>query len=152
MQAKRSMAVAAMVVTLILSGGRLQAAPSVSALTPQQIEQMDLVDAAGHRFGKVAAVVRSRTDGRIYVVVASGGVMGIGSRRITLALQDLRRLPDSLQVDIAADDLQQRPVYRRERYQPLKPSDRPISGFSAVEQPAPASNEQAPEPELDLSR
>jgi len=118
---------------------------SVSTLTPQQVEDMEVVDSAGEKIGKVDELVRSRQDGLIYAVVSSGGVLGIGADKIPVPLQDLQRQADSLHIGIAKEALRNWPRYHEDQYVELKPSNQPISEFAAFEMIPHDEKEKAPE-------
>jgi hypothetical protein len=114
---------------------------SVSDLTPQQLEDMDVVDSAEEKIGEVDELVRSREDGLIYAVVSSGGLLGIGADKKPVPLQDLQRQGDTLHIGIAKDALRNWPKYQDDQYVELQPADRPISEFSAFE-PVPAGESE----------
>jgi hypothetical protein len=61
--------------------------PLLSALSPLNLKQMDVVDASEEKIGKVEDVVRSREDGLIYAIVSSGGILGIGAKEVPIPLE-----------------------------------------------------------------
>jgi sporulation protein YlmC with PRC-barrel domain len=126
--------------------------PLVSALTPQNLEQMKVIDASGEKIGKVEDVVRSRENGLIYVVVSSGGLLGIGTKAIPVPLESLRVQGDALRIATTADDLRNRSEYEEDRYAELDPANQPISEFSAFEVIPPEQDGSVSEPEPTRER
>jgi sporulation protein YlmC with PRC-barrel domain len=126
--------------------------PLLSALTPQNLEQMEVIDVSGEKIGKVEDVVRSREDGLIYVVVRSGGILGIGTKAIPVPLESLRVQGDALRIATTADDLRSRPEYEEDQYAELDPANQPISEFSAFEVIPPEEDGSVSEPEPTRER
>jgi hypothetical protein len=107
--------------------------PLLSALSPLNLKQMDVVDASEEKIGKVEDVVRSREDGFIYAIVSYGGILGIGAKEIPIPLEALQVHGDRLRIAATEDDIRQLPKYQEDQYVELSPSNRPISEFSAFE-------------------
>lgn len=59
-------------------------------LTVEQVEELDIVNAAGERIGGVDGVLSS-ADGTIVAIATEvGGFLGIGERRVILSLDQVR--------------------------------------------------------------
>jgi sporulation protein YlmC with PRC-barrel domain len=130
----------------------LRGDPLLSALTPQNLEKMEVIDASGEKIGRVEDVVRSREDGFIYVVVSSGGLLGIGAKAIAVPLESLRVQGDALRIATTADDLRSRPEYEEDQYAELDPANQPISEFSAFEVIPPEGDGNVPESKPSMER
>jgi hypothetical protein len=105
----------------------------LSALTPQQLIDIEIEGISGEKIGKVEGVVRSRIDGFIYAVISSGGIFGIGAKEVTVHFEKLEVQGDRLRIDTTKDALQGWPEYQEDQYGELVPSNKPISAFSACE-------------------
>jgi sporulation protein YlmC with PRC-barrel domain len=62
---------------------------AISLLTPENFKHMDVMGPSGERIGKVEDLVRSRNDGFIYVIISSGGVLGLGAKETPVSLKEL---------------------------------------------------------------
>jgi len=113
----------------------------LSALTPQQLKHMEIVDVSGEKIGKVEDVVRSREDGFIYAVVSSGGLLGIGAKEVTIPIETLEAQGDKLRISATKDEVERWPEYQDDRYAELEPMNKPISEFSAFEAIPPKESE-----------
>lgn len=102
-------------------------------LTPAELKQMDVVDPAGHKVGKVAAIVRSKEDANILVVISSGGILGIGAKEVAVLVDELELNEDRLQIGASQEELAIREDYAPESFVELEPADRSLSEFSAFE-------------------
>jgi sporulation protein YlmC with PRC-barrel domain len=114
---------------------------------------MEVVGVSGEKIGMVEDVVRSREDGFIYVVVSSGGVLGIDAKEVTVPFKELEvQNNDQLLIGTTKDDLQHWPEYQEAQYVALEPSNKPISDFAAFEVMPPKGSETDSEPTLHLER
>lgn len=103
------------------------------SMTPQQLRKMDVVDATGKEIGDVHSVVHGRGDQDIQVIVSSGGMLGIGDKKVAVSLDELQLVDDKLHISATKDELEARGEYVAEQYVELQPADQPISEFSAFE-------------------
>jgi hypothetical protein len=117
----------------------------LSALTPQDLKQMDVVDVSEEKIGKIEDVVRSRKNGFIYAVVSSGGVWGIGAKVVTVPVEELAVQDDKLRIGATMDELQRWPEYQEDQHVALEPANTPISNFATFEAHPLKRSESAPE-------
>jgi sporulation protein YlmC with PRC-barrel domain len=136
------------------AGGATQGNDTLlSALTPQHLMHMEVVGVSGEKIGEVEDVVRSREDGFIYVVVSSGGLLGIGAKEVTVPFKELEVQGDhQLLIGTTKDDLQRWPEYQEDQYVALEPSNKPVSDFAAFEVIPPKGSKTDSEPTLHLER
>jgi len=116
------------------------------SMTPQQLSKMDVVDATGEDIGDVHKVVRGGEQDGIQVVISSGGVMGIGDKKVAVSLDDLQLIDDKLHLSSTKQELEAKPEYKADQYVELTPPDQPISEFAAFE---PVPDKSAPAPSRD---
>ena len=64
------------------------------ALLVRELRGRDVIGREGEELGEVSRVVRS--NGQVYVIVETGGFLGVGEREAPLALSDLRLRGDQL--------------------------------------------------------
>ncbi|WP_375058469.1 PRC-barrel domain-containing protein [Zobellella sp. DQSA1] len=102
-------------------------------LTPAELKQMDVVDPTGHKVGKVTAIVRSKEDANIQVVISSGGILGIGAKEVAVLVDELELNEDRLQIGSSQEELETREDYTPESFIELEPADRSLSELSAFE-------------------
>ncbi len=137
------------------SEGSSPADAALSAMTPDQVKGMDVVGTSGDKIGKIDGLVRNRNDGHLYAVIASGGILGIGAKKIPVALDALQLEGKTLHLPMTVYDLTSKAEYKEDQYVALKPEDKPIGEFAAFEAnpakgtgEAPAGGaEQAPQAE-----
>ncbi|NWG44922.1 MAG: PRC-barrel domain-containing protein [Alphaproteobacteria bacterium] len=70
------------------------AQPGTRLVTVERLLDMDVVNATGTTLGDVSRVIES--GGNSYIVVASGGFLGLGEREVALPLDDLEVVDDRL--------------------------------------------------------
>jgi sporulation protein YlmC with PRC-barrel domain len=116
----------------------------ISALTPRQLKQMEVVGASGEKIGKVADIVRSRKDGFIYAIISSGGVLGIGAKETPVSLKAMEVQGSKLRIGATKSDLPRWPEYRKDQFVELHPANKPISDFAAFEVVPSKDHEKAP--------
>lgn len=118
----------------------------IYALTPDQLKDMEVVDAAGKHIGDVDEVVRR--DDQLHVVVGAGGFLGINERDVVLPLDQLQVTADNkLQLENATKEaLLAQPEYEERLYVELEPGNQPISDFAAFE---PNADQPARSPGMD---
>lgn len=104
----------------------------LQTMTPSQLRGTEVVGANGETIGTVKTVVQSRQEKSIQAVVAASG-LGLGDKEITVPLDRMRYEDGKLRLSASADELKARPAYRAEQYVEVRPTDQPISEFSAFE-------------------
>jgi PRC-barrel domain len=119
----------------------------ISALTPRQLKQMEVVSASGEKIGKVEDIVRSRKDGFIYAIISTGGALGIGAKETPVSLKELEAQGSKLRIGATKSDLARWPEYRKDQYVELNPVNKPISDFAAFEVVPSKDQEKAPQSE-----
>lgn len=111
------------------------------------LKGMDVVDSAGESFGKVKHVLLAPTRDSASVVVAAGGLLGMGARDILVALDELTLVDDKLQLSATKEQIDSRRDYTPEEYVEIK-GGTPISGsivdFSAFEADKDSSRPNGP--------
>lgn len=119
--------------------------------TPEELDGLDVLDAAGEKVGTIKGVVLEPQQQSAHAVVSSGGILGIGAKEFVVPLDEVRFLEDELQVTTSWEDVKARGEYEKDLYVELE-KDRPIS--EAVElgplgqtEPAARPEEAGPEPE-----
>lgn len=105
----------------------------LQSMTPSQLRGADVIGSNGEQIGTVKKVVQSRQDGNIHAVIASGGMLGVGDREISVPLDRLSYEDGKLRLSASADELKARPAFRNEQFVEVQPMDQPISEFSAFE-------------------
>lgn len=100
----------------------------LQTMTPSQLRGTEVIGANGETIGSVKAVVQSRQEKNIQAVIA-----GFGDKDITVPLDRMRYEDGKLRLSASADELRARPAYRAEQYVEVRPTDQPISEFSAFE-------------------
>lgn len=116
---------------LVANPGHAMTANPLYGRTPDELRDLDVVDAEGDKIGKIKAVVLGpeREDAR--AVIGVGGFLGIAEREVIVSLDELELIDNKLRVDATQEELEAR-VYVPELYVELEP-DKPISEFSALE-------------------
>lgn len=110
--------------------------------TPQELQGSEVLDVAGESVGEVKKVVLGPDGQSAYAVVESGGLLGIATTEIIVAIDELESAEaGKLQANATKEELEARGEYAPEQYAELEP-DKPISEFSAFE-PEPRDDEPA---------
>ncbi|AYH41995.1 PRC-barrel domain-containing protein [Azoarcus sp. DN11] len=104
----------------------------LQTMTPSQLLGTEVVGTNGETIGTVKTVVQSRQEKNIQAVIAASG-LGLGNREIAVPLDSMRYEEGKLRLSASADELKARPAYRAEQYVEVRPTDQPISEFSAFE-------------------
>lgn len=81
-------------------------ASGLRQLTVDALEDMDLVAADGKEIGEIEGVVEGQ-DGKRFVIIERGGVLGIGAREIAIPIENLAVQGERLvlrNMDVAALD------------------------------------------------
>lgn len=90
----------------------------------QPVVGTDVKNAANENIGEIQDVVIS-SDGKVeQVIVSVGGFLGVGSKRVAVAWNDLTMTGDTATVNMTKDQLKAAPEYqdpRRERPAPATP-------------------------------
>ena len=84
--------------------------------------------------GKIKAVVSSRQDGQVHVVIAKGGIMGIGASEYVVPLYSLSMNEGKVYLRSASGKNTLDQKYIEEAYVSIEPENLPISEFSAFEE------------------
>lgn len=84
--------------------------------------------------GKIEAVVSSREDGQVHVVIAKGGFMGIGATEFVVPLYGLSMNKGKLYLRATSGKTALGQEYSQEGYVSIEPENQPISEFSAFEE------------------
>jgi hypothetical protein len=104
------------------------------SMRPDDLIDKEVRNSNEESVGKVSAVVSSRQDGQVHVVISSGGFLGIGATEYVVPLRGLSINEDQLYLRSASGmDVVQK-EYLKEGYVMIQPEDRPISEFSAFEE------------------
>lgn len=101
---------------------------------PNDLLQKEVRNSNEETVGKVSAIVSSRQDGQIHVVISSGGFFGIGASEYVVPLHGLSMNDEKLYLRSATGKDLLRKEYLKDGYVMIKPKDRPISEFSAFEE------------------
>ncbi|MCB2054601.1 MAG: PRC-barrel domain-containing protein [Geminicoccaceae bacterium] len=80
-------------------------------LTVDQIEDMDIVNAAGDEIGEVEEVLVDENGQAVAVVVESGGFLGIGDRESIVMLDQLGLQGDQLVTTLSKEELESAPEW-----------------------------------------
>jgi sporulation protein YlmC with PRC-barrel domain len=68
------------------------------------IDGMDVVNARGNQLGDIDRLVVSRADNRIMAIVAHGGFLGLGEKKVAIPLENMAMSDDRLVVQGLTDD------------------------------------------------
>lgn len=108
-------------------------AASLDRRTPNDLQGMEVVGLDCQSIGKVNSVVSSKNPDQAHAVIASGGFLGLGERKILVPLNSLKSVgTKQLQADFNQDSVELRAEYQSEQYGALA-ADRPINEFLAFE-------------------
>lgn len=119
-----------------------QASNPLYSMTPQQLQDMDVVSATGEEIGSVSKVVSGRAQEGIQLVISSGGVAGVGGKEVAVPLNEASLQGDKIQVSSSKAELEAQPEYQAEQFVEVQPADQPISDFAAFEPLAPGQEGQ----------
>lgn len=112
---------------------RMSTSGQLKTMTPSQLRGTQVVGTNGEHIGSVKTVVQSRQDRNIQAVIATSSAMGGDGRDVTVPLDRMRYEDGKLRLSASADELRAWPTYRGEQYVELRPTDQPLSEFSAFE-------------------
>ena len=105
-------------------------------LTPEALSKMEVIGRDGKKLGKIEKVVSNRVNGKLYAVISSGGILGLGARETALSLDTLQVEGNRIHASATGDELAASKQYAPDMYFEVKPEDQPVSEFSAFEAPA----------------
>lgn len=105
-------------------------------MTPQTLSTMTVIGKDDEKLGSIEKVVSDRQTGKIYAVISSGGILGIGARKTVVSLDTLQLEGQQVRLSATSDELSSRERYAPGMYTEVKPEDHPISEFSAFEEHA----------------
>lgn len=104
-------------------------------MTVEELTGKAVVDPQGETIGEVEDLVTGGPDKRVHAVIAVGGLLGLGSTKVAVPLDELQLQNDQLTVFESKDQLKSRPKYKAENYVRIEQKDRPIADFAAFESP-----------------
>ena len=105
-------------------------------MTPEALSKMEVIGRDGKKLGKIEKVVSNRVNGKLYAVISSGGILGLGARETAVSLDTLQVEGNRIHASATGDELAASKQYTPDMYTEVKPEDRPVSEFSAFEAPA----------------
>lgn len=95
-------------------------------LRVDELEGEDVYNARGESIGDIEDVLIARNDGRIFVLLSVGGLLGIGDKEVAVALDQLQRQGDRIMMPGETEDsLEALPEYDVNRYNALETDRRP---------------------------
>lgn len=106
------------------------------AMTPEELSSLEVLGRDGKEVGKIKQVVSSRVNGKLYAVIASGGILGIGAKQTAVSLDMLQLAGQQVHMSATGDELAAGEKYAPDMYIEVKPDDQPVSEFSAFEEKA----------------
>lgn len=138
-----------------LVDGASRAAASNNPLysrTPASLDGMEVIGSDGGSLGEIVTVVMPRDRSDVHAVVSSGGVLGIGARRILIPIGGLEVTSDEqLQANFNLAAAAKLPEFQREHYGVLE-TDRRIGDFSAFEPTMSAAGQASARADLDSAK
>ena len=87
----------------------------------KDINRLTVVNSGGDRLGKVKKLVRNNANNQIEAVVSVGGFFGIGSKNVTIPLNQLQLRQGNLTADniMTKEQLKQQSEYQKANYKDL---------------------------------
>ncbi len=120
--------------------------------TPDELTGFEVVGTDGKSIGKIAKIVLDRNREDAHAVIASGGIMGMGTRQTLVPLAELTLVgDDKVQANLNKESIAARPEFKAENYGVME-SDRRISDFSAFEPTAASEQHAAARAGSDMER
>ena len=104
----------------------------VKHLTVHQLEEKDVMSANGEEIGSIEEVVQSSQSNELSLIVESGGVMGVGSRKSVLPLSEVS-LEEGDIVWGSERDVEQLPEYSEARFVSIQQKNQTIEDFLSEE-------------------
>lgn len=104
------------------------------SMTPETLNTMTVIGREDKELGSIDKVVSERQTGKIYAVISSGGIWGIGTKKTVVPLYTLRLDGEQVRLHATSEELSARESYAPDMYTEVKPEDRPVSEFSAFEE------------------
>lgn len=99
------------------AGARASANNPLHARTADDVEDMDVVNAAGDKIASIDGIVMTTDGAQAHAVIKVGGVMGVGGRTVLVSLDELAPVAeDKLRIDASEEELKARPEYDKEQY------------------------------------
>lgn len=106
------------------AAARAGASPLMS-MQASDIRGKDVVNAQGEDIGDVDEIVMSNQDRRLYAVISTGGVLGIGAQEVVVPLEELQLQEDNLMLPGATgEQLRNRTSYNETEYQTISGDQR----------------------------
>ena len=95
-------------------------------MTAKQIEGKSLVNAQGDKLGKVQSIVQNRLTNRIEAVVSVGGFLGIGAKKVTIPVENMRLEQERLVLSepTSKDQLKRQAEYNKNEYKSIPEQQR----------------------------
>jgi len=106
---------------------------SLYSASPAELQDRQVLGNDGEKLGRITHIVSDRRSNQVYVIIASGGFLGLGASEHAVPLDSLDRIENQLHLPLTKDELAQREKYQPEEFVAVQPADRPISEFSAFE-------------------
>ena len=104
----------------------------VKHLTVQELEDKDIVGPNGEEVGSIEEVVKSNQNEELALVVESGGVMGVGSRKSVLPLSEVSLENDEI-VWSSEKKVEQLPEYSDSQFVSIQQKGQTIEDFLSGE-------------------
>ena len=97
-------------------------AGGMTSKTAEDITGTDVVNSAGDEIGEVEQIVRDKETGSLHAVVSVGGFLGIGDKKVAIALDDLQVRNEQLLISLASteEQLKAYPAYEETRYEEVE--------------------------------
>lgn len=98
-----------------------QAGQGMVSKRVDDLDDLDVVSAAGERIGELEEIVRDKQSGALYAVVSAGGFLGLGEKEVTIPLTDIAMAGDRLSARGATteEELKAQPAYEEDRFDEL---------------------------------
>ena len=77
---------------------------NMRTLTAEELQGMDVVNARGEQLGDVENLVLSTSDNRTMAIVAHGGFLGLGEKKVALPLENMALADDRLVIRGVTDE------------------------------------------------
>ena len=97
-------------------------AEGMTSKTAEDITGTDVVNSAGDEIGEVEKIDRDKETGSLHAVVSVGGFLGIGDKKVAIALDDLQLRNEQLLISLASteEQLKAYPAYEETRYEEVE--------------------------------
>ena len=98
-----------------------QASQGMVSKRVDDLDDLDVVNAAGDRIRELEEIVRDKQSGTLSAVISVGGFLGIGEKEVTFPLTEIAMTGDRLSARGATtkEELKAQPAYEEDRFQEL---------------------------------